>query len=107
MQNAGHIDVYVIPAHVEVRNIGMSVVSCKPGVEPRNPHRAGVSVCQPQMGRYNVFTARDVRTGQSAAVFAALHVGLNKTEIRPRLGATRKLRDSCLRQDLTNVIAGC
>ncbi len=107
MQNAGHVDVYVIPAHIEVRNIGMSVVSCKPGVEPRNSHRASVSVYRPQTGRFNVFTARDVGTGQSAVVYAALHVGLEQTESSQRLRATRKLRDSSLRQKQANVVARC
>ena len=96
MQNAGHVDVYVIPAHIEVRNIGMSVVSCKPGIEPRNSHRASFSVSRPQLGCVNVFTARDARTRQSAAVYAALHVGLPTSESSQRLRATRKLRDSSL-----------
>lgn len=99
MQNAGHVDVYVIPAHIKVRNVGMSVVSCKPGVETRNAHRASVSVCRPQMGgRCIAFTARDDGTVQSAAVYAAQRVGL-KSESSQRLGTTRKLRDSSSRHD--------
>ncbi len=107
MQHAGHVNIYVIPAHIKVRNIGMSVVSCKPGVEPRNSHRASFSVSRPQLGCVNVFTARDVKTRQSAAVYAALHVGLKTTESSQRLRATRKLRDSSLRQGQADVVAGC
>ena len=91
MQNAGHVDVYVIPAHIEVRNIGMSVVSCKPGIEPRNSHRASFCVSRPLLGCVYVFTARDARTRQSAAVYAALHVGLKINKSSYRLRATRSL----------------
>ena len=91
MQNAGHVDVYVIPAHIEVRNIGMSVVSCKPGIEPRNSHRASVSVSRPQLGCVDVFAGHDGETRQSAAVYAPLHVGLKITKSSYRLRATRSL----------------
>lgn len=59
----------------------MSVVSCKPGIEPRNSHRASVSVCRPQMGRFNLLPARDFGTGQ---VYAALLAGLEPTESSQR-----------------------
>jgi len=40
MNNARHVDVYVIPAHVEVGNVGVPVVPGKPCVKPWNAHTA-------------------------------------------------------------------
>ena len=62
----------------------MSVVSCKPGIEPRNSHRTSVSVCRPQTGRFKLLPARDFGTGQSAVVYAALLAGLEPTESSQR-----------------------
>ena len=42
VQNAGHVDVYVVAIPIHAGDVCMPMVSCKPVVEARNTHDTGV-----------------------------------------------------------------